>query len=225
MDPSELKQAAGENACEHVCNGMTVGLGTGSTAYYAIRKLGQRVREEGLDILGIPTSIQSDGLAKEFGVPLTTLAKNPVVDVTIDGADEVDPSLNLIKGMGGALLREKMIAQATKMQIIVIDDSKLVEVLGTRSPLPVEVVQFEWEHTARRLEKMGGEPVLRKKDDVPYITDNQNYILDVRFKSIEDPQGLEAKLLATAGVVETGLFLGLTKMVICASPEGIRVIE
>ena len=209
---------------EYVKDGMVVGLGTGSTVEWTIRKLGELIKD-GLEIVGIPTSVRSEELAKELNIPLTTLLDHPVIDLTIDGADEVDPKLNLIKGMGGALTREKIVASNSKQEIIVVDDSKLVEVLGTKSPLPVEVTPFAWNCCKNTLERYDSEPVLRMKDKQEFITDNNNYILDCRFKGITKPDILELKINNTPGVIENGLFLNLTDMVITASHEGIRVLN
>jgi ribose 5-phosphate isomerase A len=219
-----LKKQAGEKAAEYVTEGMIVGLGTGSTVEWTIRKLGERV-SEGLDIIGIPTSIRSEKLAKEVGIELTTLLKHPVIDLTIDGADEVDPNLNLIKGLGGALTREKIVASCSKQEIIVVDDSKVVDVLGTKAPVPVEVLQFAWNTCKDKLEKIPSEPKLRKLGDKKYITDNNNYILDCRFESITNPHEIENKIITIPGVLENGLFLGLTNMVIIASKEGMKILQ
>jgi ribose 5-phosphate isomerase A len=180
-----LKQVAGERAIEFVKDGMVVGLGTGSTTYFTIKRLGMMVNE-GLNIIGIPTSVQTEKIAKESGIRLSNLEEHPEVDVTIDGADEVDPQLNLIKGMGGALLREKIVASASKMEVIVVDPSKMVEILGTKSPLPVEVSIFGWKNCLAKLKKLGCDAKLRMKDEVIYITDNNNYIIDCSFERIDN---------------------------------------
>ena len=178
MEKEDLKKLAGEKAVEYIKDGMIVGLGTGSTVEYALRKLGQLVRE-GLDIQGIPTSIYTQRIAKEEKIPLTTLEENPDIDITIDGADEVDSDLNLIKGGGGALTREKIIAFNSKKVIIIVDDSKIVKCLGIDFPLPVEVTKFGWTATKKTLESFGCTVELRKvMGDEPFITDNGNYILD-----------------------------------------------
>lgn len=225
VSQDELKKQAGFAAAEQfVKNGMVVGLGTGSTAAHAIKKIGEQVKG-GWDIVGIPTSIESECLATECGIRLSTLADHPAVDVTIDGADEVDPSFNLIKGMGGALLREKLVAEHTEKEIIIVDESKLVKTLGTKSPLPVEVVPFSLAVCERRLRALGCEPVLRRKDGKVYVTDNGNNVLDCRFKAIPDPAALDAKLCGITGVVENGLFIGLTHAVVVASAKGVRVLS
>ena len=218
-----LKKEAGEKAAEYVKDGMVVGLGTGSTVEWTIRKLGDRVKS-GLDIVGIPTSIRSEELAKQVGIPLTTLLERPKIHVTIDGADEVDPKLNLIKGLGGALTREKIVAASSKQEIIVIDDSKLVDMLGTKAPVPVEVLQFAWSTCSSKLECLNSKPVLRKVGEHAYITDNNNYVLDCRFNGIPEPESIDAKINAIPGVLENGLFLKLTDMVIIASETGIKTL-
>lgn len=211
------KQLVGEKAVEYVKDGMIVGLGTGSTAYYTIVKLGEMVKQ-GLQIQGIPTSKQTEELANKLGIPLTTLDKVEKIDVAIDGADEVDPYLNVIKGGGGALLREKIIARAAEKFIVVADSSKNVHTLGS-FPLPVEVIPFGYTMTARHIEKLGGNPRLRKVGNNPYITDNGNYILDVHFREIPNPEEIETQLNLIPGVVENGLFVGMVDMVITYDEE------
>jgi len=220
----QLKKKAAERAVSHVKDGMVLGLGTGSTVYYAILRIAELVRE-GWDLRGVPTSIQTQKLALEHGVPLTDLEKDPVLDLTIDGADEVDPSLNLIKGLGGALLREKIVASASKIEIIVVDDSKMVDRLGTKCPLPVEVLPFSASTCVEHLERLGAEPRFRKRDGNTCITDEENHILDCWFPSgIGDPVSLERQINTIPGVIENGLFLGLTHRVVVASENGIREI-
>jgi len=220
------KQLAGEYAVRYVKSGMTVGLGTGSTVYFTLHKLGQYLREGRLrDLVGVPTSVQTERLAAQFGIPLTTLEEHESIDVTIDGADEVDPELNLIKGLGGALVREKIVATVSKRLVIVVDESKRVQQLGTRAPLPVEVVPFGWRTVLSYVRTLGGDPVLRlDAGGKPYLTDNGNLILDCRFPGITDPAELEQRLNNRAGVVENGLFLGLTSVVIWAGKEGVQVL-
>lgn len=214
------KKAAAEAACAHVREDTVVGLGTGSTADYAVKHLGQRVKD-GLRIRGVPTSLRTEKLAREVGIPLVELDEVEEIDVTIDGADEVDKNLDLIKGLGGALLREKIVASLTKRQIIVVDPSKLVEKLGTRSPLPVEVLPFGAKVVERRLLKLGMKPTLRVKDGKPVFTDNDNLVLDVRFADgIGAPQKIESELNNVPGVVENGLFLRMTWRVVVGDPEG-----
>jgi ribose 5-phosphate isomerase A len=201
---------------------MVVGLGTGSTAYFAIKRLGMMVAE-GLDIVGIPTSDATEEIARESGIPLTDLEQYPEIDLTIDGADEVDPNLNLIKGMGGALLREKIVAQATRMEIIVVDPSKMVDILGTKSPLPVEVSRFGWRNCLKQLEELNCQANLRHRENKAYSTDNGNYIIDCTFEHIDSPEATEQDVNNIPGVLENGLFLGLTDLVILSSEGGIKL--
>jgi len=219
----DLKRQAGYAGADMVKPGMVVGLGTGSTARFAIERLGKLVKE-GLNIKGIPTSIESEMLALSVGIPLTTLEQDPKVDITLDGADEVDPEFNLIKGLGGALLREKMVAYATECEVILVDSTKLVPKLGSKGPLPVEVVKFEHAHTARLLSELGCDPELRKvkgKTD-PYVTDNGNYIYDCKFAPFSGARQLGECIRNIPGVVESGLFIDLTDVVICASAKGVE---
>jgi ribose 5-phosphate isomerase A len=225
LEKEELKKLAGEKAVEQVKNGMIVGLGTGSTVEYALKKLGEMVKK-GLDIKGIPTSVHTKRRAKEEQIPLTTLDENPVIDLTIDGADEVDSDLNLIKGGGGALLREKIIAYNSKRVIIVIDDSKIVKRLGIDFPLPVEVTKFSWNSTKKSLEEVGCEVTLRDiMENEPFITDNGNYILDCDFEKIDEPEQMEIDINCIPGVVENGLFIGLADEVIVGGKQGIVTLD
>ena len=226
MPRDAQKKAAAEAAVALVESGMVVGLGTGSTAAFAIDALIRRARE-GLSIVCIPTSERSDEQARKGGLALTTFAAHPRVDVTIDGADEIARgSLNLIKGLGGALLREKIVAAATDRLVIVADESKLVDRLGGTSPVPVEVVPFGWETTSARIERLGGRPVLRcGTSGAPYKTDGGNLILDCRFGLIDDPVALEAALAQVIGVVETGLFTGMTDRALVASADGVMTLK
>lgn len=219
-----LKKVAGEKAAEYVQNGMALGLGTGSTVQYFVEKLGEMVGE-GLDVIGVPTSKRTEELARKVGVPLSTLEETPSLDLAVDGADEVDPNLNLIKGMGGALLREKIVASSSKEFIVIADDSKVVERLGTKSPLPVEVTQFGWTSVKEWIAKLGSIPKRRMIEGNPYLTDNQNYLLECEFKGIDDPYALDASLHKLPGVVETGLFLDLTCRVIIGKESGVEELE
>lgn len=220
MSADAAKKTAAEAACAYVEDDMTVGLGTGSTADHAIRFLGERVKQ-GLRIRGVPTSLRTEKLAKEVGIPLVDLDEVDAIDVTIDGADEVDPRLDLIKGLGGALLREKIIASLTQRQVIVVDPSKIVDRLGTKSPLPVEVLPFGARVVERHLIKAGFQPAIRVKDGEPVVTDNGNLVLDVTFDGgIADPRELARRINTVPGVVENGLFLGLTWKVIIGEAEG-----
>lgn len=215
---------AAREAVRQVKNGMVVGLGSGSTASIAIKLLGESVRN-GLRIVGIATSNASEELGRAVGIEIGELADHPIVNVTIDGADEVDSDLNLIKGLGGALVREKIVAAATETEIIVVDESKLVDHLGQKSPLPVEIVKFAREATVRSLRELGCEPKLRVKDGELFVTDNGNYIADCRFNKIADPRALETQINLVPGVVDNGLFVDMADAVIVASSEGIRTLR
>ena len=206
------KKLVGEKAADFVKDGMVVGLGTGSTVYYTMLKLGQLVKE-GLSIQGIPTSIRTAELAKSLGIPLANFQEIEQIDIAIDGADEVDFHFNLIKGGGGALLREKIIAKAAQEFIVVATPAKLSEKLGS-FPLPVEVVPFGVEWTAKHLEELRGKPSLRQINGKPYRTDNGNYILDCIFPNLSQPCELEISLNKIPGVVENGLFIGMADLVI-----------
>ncbi|AYD49089.1 MAG TPA: ribose-5-phosphate isomerase RpiA [Arachidicoccus soli] len=219
------KKIAGEKAASFIKDGMTVGLGTGSTAFFAIHKIGARVKEEGLKLKCIATSIESENLAKELNIPIFGFEEIKEIDITIDGADEVDKNFNLIKGGGGALLREKIIAYITKHYIIIVDETKHVESLG-KFHLPVEVVQFGWQRTFDHLQNLGCEIKLREKNKEVFITDNGNYILDCNFKKIENPESLQTTIHNIPGVVECGLFINRTNTLIIGKPSGeIEVLE
>lgn len=215
----EAKRLAAEKAVEFVEDGMIVGLGTGSTVAYAIDKLGELVKQ-GLKIRGIATSTRSEKLARERGIDLVTFAGVNQIDLTIDGADEVDPDWNLIKGGGGALLREKIVAAASKRLIIIVDESKVVQRLG-KFPLPVEVVPFGYEVTMRKLTELGYNPQLRTTDGQPYITDNGNYILDCRMGQLDKPGETHDHLNRMVGVVDNGLFIGYASQVIVGYHNGL----
>lgn len=217
-----VKKLAGERAAEYVKDGMTVGLGTGSTAYWAIVRIGERVRE-GLEIKAIATSGQSEQLALELGIPLTTFAETDVLDLTIDGADEVDDDGQLIKGGGGALLREKIVAAISRQLIIIVDETKRVRRLGA-FPLPVEVLPFGVEATINHLKKLGADPVIRMAEGKPYVTDNGHWIADCRFGEIRNPRELQVALNQIPGVVENGLFVDMANKVIIGHGDG-RVRE
>jgi ribose 5-phosphate isomerase A len=224
MANEEEKEAAGRAAAKLVRDGDIVGLGTGSTAYFAVVALGERVKD-GLKIIGIPTSVRTADLARAVGIPLTTLDEHPEIDITIDGADEVDPKLNLIKGGGGALTREKVIATASKNMVVVADSGKVVAVLG-KFPLPVEVIAFARTVVERKIVALGGSPKLRvKADDSPFVTDNGNQILDCSFGKIADPPALARELSGTPGVVEHGLFIGLAKLAIVGRGNSVEEIR
>jgi ribose 5-phosphate isomerase A len=206
------KKEVGEKAVEYVKDGMVVGLGTGSTVFYSIAKLGQLV-QQGLSIQGVPTSEQTAKLAREFGIPLVSFKEIEGIDVAIDGADEVNPDLNLIKGGGGALLREKIIAKAARTFIVVADSHKNVDTLGA-FPLPIEVVPFGYEMTMKHIRELGGSLNLRQTNGTPYLSDNGNYVIDCDFIEIKDPKALERELNIIPGVVENGLFVDMTDAVI-----------
>jgi ribose 5-phosphate isomerase A len=229
IDPTErLKREAAARALERVDSGLTLGLGTGSTMAHFLELLGAALAAGTLSgISGVPTSERTARLSRELRIPLTTLADSPRLDLAVDGADEIDPGLEAIKGLGGALLREKMVAQAADRLCLIVDEGKLVGRLGEKSPVPIEVVRFGWESHLHILEESGAEPVLRVSDDrEPYVTDNGNYIIDAHFpEGIPDADALEALLRARAGVVESGLFLGMATSVVVASPDGTRVME
>ncbi|MBC7782749.1 MAG: ribose-5-phosphate isomerase RpiA [Burkholderiales bacterium] len=218
------KQRAAEAAIRHVKSGMTVGLGTGSTAKLFIAALGAEMAAGRItDIRGVATSVRSDEQARALGITVIDLADAGHCDVTVDGADEVDPHLNLIKGLGGALLREKIIAENTKKMVVVVDDSKIVPHLGAKSPVPVEVVEFSHEISRRYLESLGCTVTMRMDDHGnPYITDNGNRIYDCRFDRIIDPIALDHAIKAKAGIVETGLFVGIASVIVVAGESGVR---
>ncbi len=222
MANEKEKEAAGRAAAKLVKDGDVVGLGTGSTAYFAVIALGERVKA-GMKIIGIPTSSQTADLARTAGIPLTTFDEHPEIDITIDGADEIDPQLRLIKGGGGALLREKVVASASKKMVVVADSGKLVPVLG-KFPLPIEIISFARAVVEKRIAALGATPKLRTKPDgSPYLTDNGNQILDCAFGKITDPPALAQALSNIAGIVEHGLFIGLASMALVG--RGDRVEE
>ncbi|WP_117168686.1 ribose-5-phosphate isomerase RpiA [Paraliobacillus sediminis] len=222
-EAEKSKMLVGTEAAKYVKDGMKVGLGSGSTAYWMVKALGERV-QQGLDIIGVPTSAQTEKWAQEFGVPTTDLSEVSALDITIDGADEVDQNLQLIKGGGGALLREKMVAIAADKLLIIVDQSKVVDHLG-EYPLPIEVVPFGWNLTAKRIAALGYEPTIRLSGDTHYITDNGNIILDCKFGKITQPAKLHEQLIQLVGVVETGLFINMTDTVIVGNQGGINVLE
>jgi len=224
---SELKKQAAEKAVDEIESGMMVGLGTGSTVSFALNKIAELLKEGRLkDIVGIPSSIQTEKESEKLGIPLTTFNEFQQIDLVIDGADEVDSELNLIKGGGGALLREKVLAQASKRLIIIVDESKLSSNLGKKWAVPVEVLQFAAPLEKKFLKSIGGKPQLRKKPSGHnYITDEGNYILDTHFGNIKNPIELAQKLERRAGIVEHGLFIGMTERVIVAGKEGIKILS
>jgi ribose 5-phosphate isomerase A len=224
MANEKEKELAGRAAAKLARDGDVVGLGTGSTAYFAVVALGERVKA-GLKIVGIPTSIATEDLARKLGIPLTTLDEHPEIDITIDGADEVDPHLNLIKGGGGALLREKVVASVTKKMVVISDSTKVVRTLG-KFPLPVEIIPFARPVVERKLTHLGAVPKLRlKSDGQPYVTDNGNHILDASFGKISDPPAVARELSNTPGVVEHGLFIGFAKLALIGKGSSIAEIR
>ncbi|HVS10361.1 MAG TPA: ribose-5-phosphate isomerase RpiA [Planctomycetota bacterium] len=218
-DPKEI---AGRRAAEMVEDGMSLGLGTGSTVHFALLGLAERIAEEGLAVRGVPTSRDTESKARDLGIPLVGLEEVEALDLTLDGADEVDPDFNLIKGGGGALLREKVVASVTRREVILVGPGKLVERLGTSFMLPVEVVPFARAVVRRALAHLGCQPVLRVVEGgASYRTDNGNEILDCRFPGgIADPAGLERALAMIPGVVESGLFIGLAHALVIGHPDG-----
>ena len=217
------KQLAAEQAVSFLEDGMTIGLGTGSTAYWAIEKIGEKVKKEGWKIKAIATSIRSEEQARSLGIPIFDFSTIKSIDVTIDGADEVDARLQLIKGGGGALLREKIVASNSKQMIVVADESKWVKTLG-RFPLPVEVVHFGWERSFEKLQLLGCEAKRRMQGTEPYLTDNGNYIVDCAFGEIKDPPALHEAVNAITGVVDNGLFIHIASKLILGLNNGeIRV--
>ena len=219
-----LKEQVGIKAAEFVTDGMIVGLGTGSTAYYFVAELGRRIKEEGLQITAVTTSSVTYEQAEGLGIPLKAIDDVEVVDLTVDGADEVDPALNGIKGGGGALLMEKIVATNSKDCIWIVDESKQVETLGAFK-LPVEVVQYGAENLFRHFDKKGYSPAYREKDGQRFVTDQGNFIIDLDLKVIPDAEALAEELDRTVGVVDHGLFLGMVSKVIVGTPEGPKIIS
>ena len=218
---SSSKRAAGRLAADLVETGQRVGLGTGSTVFFTLERLGERIRDEGLRIVGVPTSEDTTAKARELGIPLGTLEEIDALDLTIDGADEIDAGFDMIKGGGGALLREKVVAANSEEVVIVVGAGKVVERLGTTFDLPVEVVPFARAAVARRIALLGGAPAVRGGEAAPYLTDNGNEILDVHFEGgIADAAALERDLDAVPGVVESGLFIGLARRLVVGEDDG-----
>jgi ribose 5-phosphate isomerase A len=222
-DASWLKRRAALRVLDDVRDGMVVGLGSGSTAEICAAELGRRVRE-GLRIVGVPSSRKIAQLAEAAGVRLADLNDHPRLDLAFDGADEIDlRTFNLVKGRGGSLLCEKLVAVAADCEVIIADDSKLVSILGERMPVPVEVVRFGWKRTADALTQLGGQPTLRQAGGQPFVSDEGHYILDTRFGPIADPPALADEIKALVGVVEHGLFINLAHRVIIAAQDGVVV--
>ena len=224
----KAKRNAAIEAVKNVKDGFVVGLGSGSTAAYAIEEIGNRIKREKLRVLGVPTSYQAFMLAIKNGVPITTLEEHQTLDLTIDGADQVDEKLNLIKGMGGALAREKIVAYSSKKLLIVIDENKKVKTLGENNhPVPIEVIPFAAPLVMRKIKDVGGTPILREgnKKVGPVITDNGNFIIDAYFGQIDKPEELECKLKVLPGVVETGLFVKVASEIYVGKSSGIVVLK
>jgi ribose 5-phosphate isomerase A len=227
-DQDELKRAAAEAAMKFLSESGIVGLGTGSTALHAIRLIGERLSAEGPTaapgrLVGVATSCATERAAVEAGIPLLTEDGPWDIEVTFDGADEVSPALDVIKGGGGALLREKIVNHASALNVIMVDSSKVVPVLGHRFRLPVEIVVFGWQQTRRAVEATAGPAALRERDGAPFVTDNGNYVLDVETGPIGEPAALEAALETIPGVVVTGLFVGRADVVVVAGPDGVEI--
>ncbi|HWO89823.1 MAG TPA: ribose-5-phosphate isomerase RpiA [Gemmatimonadales bacterium] len=224
----ELKRAAAARAVTLIQSGMVVGLGTGSTVRPLLELLGARLASRELeDVVGVPTSENTASICRALDIPLTTLEQQPHLDLAIDGADEIGPGLDLIKGLGGALLREKLVAVAAKRFVVIADESKRVRRLGTRAPVPVEVVPFGWSTHLDYLRRLGAEPALRRTSDgEPYRTDGGHFIVDCRFvRGIPDPRALARALARRTGVVEDGLFLGMAHLAIIAGTRGVRQLK
>jgi len=218
------KQRAADSALKLVRAGQIVGLGTGSTAKFAIEGLGKMVRE-GLAVKGVPTSIATERLATELGIPLLDLNEAETIDITVDGADEVDPDFNMIKGGGGALTREKLVALASTKRVILVDESKLVQKLGISRLLPVEVLPFSWKMSARLLTELGCTAKLRLQGEKPFVTDNGNHILDCQFGVIEDPVALEKGIKLLPGVIDSGLFIGIADTLVIGFDDRVEIRE
>ncbi len=220
-----LKREAARRALDYVRDGMVLGLGSGTTSEIFVAELGERVRA-GLRVSGVPSSRKIEAMAARAGVPLASLDDHPRLDLDVDGADEIEPrTLSLIKGGGGSLLREKLVAVACRQVLIVGDESKLVETLGQRWPVPVEVVRFGWRATAERLARLGCRPELRIRDGAPFVTDEHHHVLDCHFGPIADPPDLAEQIKLTVGVVEHGLFIGIAHRALVAGRDGVRVLE
>ncbi len=228
MSPDTEKRNAADAAVAHVKDGMVVGLGSGTTAAYAIMALGELKKHENLNIFGIPSSYQAFQLAVLNGIAVTTLEEHPIVDVNIDGADQIDPNLNLIKGMGAALTREKIVAASSKHNIVIADEKKYVRNLGENGqPVPLEIVPFAATLVQHKLQELGGSPMFRETKGKlgPVISDNGNIIMDVNFGIMKDPAKLAQQMKMIPGVVETGLFISLTNVVYLGSPYGVKKLE
>ena len=226
-DREDLKRQAGERAADYVESGMAVGLGAGSTARWAMRRIAALVNEGTLRAIQcVACSLKVEDEARRLGIPLISLDEHPLLDLTIDGADEATPSLDLIKGGGGALLREKIVAQASRREIIVVDESKLSPTLGTRSVLPIEVTPFGWKSQGSFLQSLGATVSVRRGSDGGlFVSDQGNMILDCTFGAIERPERLALSLNGRAGILEHGLFLGLASEMVVAGNDGLRILR
>ncbi|MCK4477103.1 ribose 5-phosphate isomerase A [Candidatus Bathyarchaeota archaeon] len=215
------------NAVKHVEDGFIVGLGSGTTVTYAFQEIGKRIHEEKLHIYGVPTSYQAFLLAVQNSIPVTTLDEHHQLDIAIDGADQVDEKLNMIKGVGGALTREKIVASASRMNVIIVDETKLTRKLGVNQPVPVEVLPFAMSTITKKLRILGSKPILREAEKKlgPVVTDNGNFIVDVDFGSIDNPKELNRTLKAIPGIVETGLFVGMADVVYVGGREAVQKLE
>lgn len=223
----EAKKRAASEAVKHVKDGFTIGLGSGSTVAYAFQEIGKRIKNENLQVYGVPTSYQAFMLATKNGIPVTTLDERPELDLDIDGADQIDKNLNLIKGMGGALLREKIVASAAKQLIIIVDESKKTDRFGKNQPVPVEVLPFAFATVMSRIREMKGKPVLREGTNKvgPIITDNSNFIVDVDFGLIKNPKDLEFSLKSIPGIIESGLFIDMTDIAYVGTSTSVEIFK
>jgi len=223
----EAKRKAALEAVKRINDGFIVGLGSGSTIAYAFQEIGKRIKNEGLQIYGVPTSYQAFMLATKYGISVTTLDEHPKLDLVIDGADQIDKNLNLIKGMGGALLREKIVATVAKQFIIVADESKMTNSLGKNQRVPIEVLPFAFATVMSKIREMKGKPFLREGTDKvgPIITDNGNFIIDVDFGSIKNPKELEYKLKSIPGIIETGLFIGMADIAYIGTSTSVEILK
>jgi ribose 5-phosphate isomerase A len=216
-----LKEIAAKSAATLVKDGQIVGLGTGSTAAFAIQEIARRIKDEDLDILGIPTSIATERMARSLDIPLTTLKEHPEIDIDIDGADQVDAVLQLIKGGGGAHTKEKTVAKHSAKFIVIVDETKISDTLNI--PVPVEAVLSSWESVASELESLGGKPKIRTTNEGPFITDNDNYVIDADFGIITNPGALEKDINSIEGVIDNGIFVGLTSEVHIGTANGVKI--
>ena len=226
-DKDHLKKKASIEAVKNVKSGYIIGLGSGSTAAHAIREIGRKIREEGVKVLGVPSSYQAMISARKYGIPLTTLFEYPSLDLNIDGADQIDEKMNLIKGQGGALTKEKIIACSSKKNIIVADYTKMTEKLGINQHVPVEILPFAEPLVSSRIRNIGGRPHLRLRKDKfgPYTTDDGNFIIDIDFGKIDDPKKTDQKLRFIPGIIETGIFADIADIIYVASKTSVRKIS